>query len=153
MNKVVLNFLVIVALAVSAVFTSCNKNEGNDGKVEGKLIINDKSHTIIDGCMCERADGTVSLIVFNGKDGSVVNVVTKNIELTSKTYTANEIEVIGFVLDGEGVDFDEDNVEMVVIKSGKTYDITINGKTKGSEYEYTVTYKGKIRGEKDLCNK
>jgi uncharacterized protein (DUF2147 family) len=99
--------------------------------------------------MCVKTDGTVSKIVFSNTNGVVVNVTTKDIELTSQTYTASDV-IVGLPVGEEG-DWDEDNVEMVVVKSGKTYDITITGKTK-NEHEYTMTYKGKIRSEKDLCN-
>jgi len=151
MKKIVLNYLVFAALLVAAALMSCNKDEGAGGKGEGMFSLNGKSHAITESCMCVKTDGKVSKIVFNNKDGIVVYVKTNDIVLASKTYTANEIEALGFSLDGEG-DFDEDNVEMAVVKSGKVYDITITGKTKENEHEYTITYKGKIRAEKDLCN-
>jgi len=49
-------------------------------------------------------------------------------------------------------DVDEDSVEMVVGMSGNTYDITITGKTQKNEFEYKMTYKGKILAEKNLCS-
>ena len=149
MKKIVLNYLVIAALTVMVAFTSCNKDDNNDGKGEGALATNGTSYSITESCMCVRKDGTVNEIVFSNNGGRVVSVsFTNGIELTSKTYTANEVEVISLYQ----LDFDEDNVEMVVNKSGKTYDITITGVTKRNEHEYTMTYKGNIRAEKDLCN-
>ena len=152
MKKVVLMFF--SATLITVAMMSCSKDNGDAGKGEGTLSITGKSYSITESCMCVRTDGTVSKIVFSNENGSVVNVVTNNIELTSKTYTASEIIVVGFPLDGKG-DFDDDfddNVEMVVVKSGKTYDIIVTGKTKENEYEYTMTYKGSIRAENDLCN-
>jgi len=150
MKKVVLSYLVIAAIALSAAFTSCSKSESEDGKGEGTLTINGTSYVISEVCLCLNADGTVNTLVLSNKDGSVATVFfLNNVELTSKTYTVNEI-IISFSQLGLG--FDEDNVEMVVNKSGKIYDITITGKTKENENEYTLTYKGKIRAEKNLCN-
>ena len=134
-----------------AVMVSCKKDESNDGKGEGALTVNEQSYSIIESCMWVKNDGTMSRIVFSNNVGIVVNIETDNITLTSKTYTATEIDAVWLPIVGEG-DFDEDDVEMTVVKSGSTYDITISGKSKVNEYEYTMTYKGKIRAEKDLCN-
>ena len=78
-------------------------------------------------------------------------------QLTAKTYTANEIEILNIsalTVDGEGVrDHDywwDNNVVMKVGIKDITYNITITGnvgQTTKDEYEYieySVTYKGKI---------
>jgi len=153
MKKVFKNGI-LLAMMITVAISGCKTKADVDGKCEGTLVINGKSYSITESCMCVKTDGTVSFIVFQNKDGGVVYVnFAPAVQLTSKTYTANEIEVVGFPVFGESeVDFDEDNVEMAVSVSGKTYDISIIGKTNENEYEYTMTYKGKIRAEKNLCN-
>ena len=149
MNRV-LKCGIFMAMMITIATIGCQKDD-SDGRGEGTLIINEKSYVITESCMCIKTDGTVKFIGFSDNSHSVrANVFfTNNIELISKTYSSNEI-VIGFPMDGEG-DFDDDNVEMVISKTGKIYNIVVTGKTKENEYTYTLTYNGKIRSEK-LCN-
>jgi len=159
MKKVVLNYLVIAALAVAAAFTSCKKDDERD---RGLLEINGHQFPIAGAIMCVRepvdAPLTVSAISFEYIDGrSILSISMKDgvQKLTTKTYTADEIEILGIrarIVDGDihsDYDYWDDNVEMKVDVKGKIYNITITGRaTKNKdETDYTFTYKGKINEE------
>ena len=150
MKKVVLNYLVIAALAVAAAFTSCKK-EVIDA---GVLTINGKEFPLIRANMCEFYGNLI--ISFDDKDGrsilSIVNAEVSKIE--AKTYTASEIEYLrisAYIVDGMhgSYDYIDDDVVMKVDVKGETYTITITGRATQYETEadYSFTYKGKISEE------
>jgi len=150
MKKGVLNYLVIATVAISAVFTSCKKDDIEYGKGKGLLKVNGQEELITGSYFCLNANGTIRTICFNNKDDrNIVNIATKGQfeKLTAKSYTTNEIAFVGVAPVGnlDRGDTDVKDFVMNVSINGKTYDITIIGKTIEFEYEYTFTYKGKIR--------
>jgi len=158
MKKVILNYLVIAALAVSA---ACTSNNADDEKNLGSLIIKGRDHQIFGAGACPTIDGNFKSIYFDDKNGHTMMflIFKEGQKLTTKTYTENEIEVLNIgaqVVDGVSGDHDywwDDNVVMEVAVKGTTFNITITGnvgQTTKDEYEfteYTVTYEGKINVE------
>ena len=156
MKRVVLNYLVIAALAVSAACTSNKMDDVDSGK--SLLKINEKNFPITGAYLCLKkfADGTetIKAISFEDEDRRTLlflNMNTNDERLKAKTYTAHEIEnlvITARTVDGISGDFDywDNNAVMKVDIKGKTYHITITGQATKNEYEtaYTVTYKGKI---------
>ena len=152
MKRVVLNYLVIAALAVLVACT----DDVDYGK--GLLKINEKDFPITGVYLCLRkfADGTETIrtISFEDEDRRTLlflNMNTNDEKLKAKTYTAHEIENLVITtrtvdgISGES-DYWDNNAVMKVDIKGKTYYITITGHATKNEYEtaYTVTYKGKI---------
>ena len=155
MKKVVLNYLVIAALAVAAAFTSCKK-EVIDA---GVLTINGKEFPLTGASMCvlknfDEGTETIRSINFEYINGRSIFFIMMNAgvsKLESKTYTTSEIAnltIIAFVVDGmqSSYNYDDDDVVMKVDVKGETYTITINGRATQykTEAEYSVTYRGKI---------
>jgi len=160
MKRVILSYLVIAAFSVAAIFTSCKKDEVNDGKGTGILNIKGQDHQIIGAGACSAKDGSGNIrsIYFEDKDGRYMLGLSmkEGQKLTTKTYTANEIKLLNIselTVDGVSGDHSywwDGNVEMKVGIKGITYNITTTGnvgQTTANEYEYTeytLAYKGKI---------
>ena len=156
MKRVVLNYLVIAALAVSAACASKKMDDVDYGK--RLLKINEKDFPITGAYLCLRkfADGTENIrsISFTNEDRRTLlflNMNTNVERLKAKTYTSHDIEnlvISAWIVDGVSGDYDywDNNVVMKVDNIGKIYHIIITGHATKNEYEagYTVIYKGKI---------
>jgi len=150
-------FKLSILLAMMTI-AGCNKENSDDGKGVGTLTINGISYTITDCCFAITKTGYNSLHFQNGGNNGVnhVNITLIPNELSSKTYTELDSDIVGV-----GIWIDEEtnyngikDFQMVVNKSGKTYEVTISGKALVNEesqefYDYSVTFKGKIRVEKE----
>ena len=149
MKRLVLR--IISTMLITAALLGCNKNEGNIGNGEGVLKINGNELEITEASMYVGTATSWSSFLgrcinfLNKKGEVVVSVMMQPVEFISKTYTNTEIVILGIIVNNEEFDRDFGNVVMVVNKSGKTFNITISGKTEENEYEYTLTYNGTIR--------
>jgi len=163
MKKVLLNYLVIAALTVAAAFTSCKKDDVNDGKGTGVLTINGKEFPITGATMCvskhfdeeTKYIRSISCVYKDGRSLFFLAMKKPGVsKLETKTYTASEVaslEIDAYIVDGiqSYHGYIDDNVVMEVDVKGITYALTITGLALQyeTEAEYTVTYKGKILEE------
>ena len=93
--------------------------------------------------------GYARYITFVNNRSLMVTIAMSTPDLSSRTYTKNEIYYLGLWYDITDIqEADMESVVMTVKKSGKTYDITITGKTKEKEQDFTVTFKGAVRKAK-----
>lgn len=163
-----------LAMAIMIALAGCTAEDFGDGKVAGNLQIDENQFSITGvktsvgsyggshgygehgyyggygGYDSNFKMGYARYITFENKRNLMVMIAMSTTELTSKTYTKNEVYYLGLWHDIFDIqDVDIESVVMIVKKSGKTYDITITGKTKEKEQEFTITYKGTIRKEKD----
>jgi len=149
--------------------TGCQKNDVVDGKGEGILKISGKEFLITEARMyVNTSDAWGSfwgrqIEFLNEGQATIACVVLSSSELISQTYSNSEIYGLGISVfiesdydipqyDDKAIDlvispYNAENVVMEVKKSGNTYKITITGKTKEKEHDFTITYKGKIREE------
>ena len=161
MKRVILNYLVIAALAILAACTSNKMDDTYDRKGVGILNIKGQDHPIIGAGACSTKDGSGNIrsIHFKDKNGRTMFflIMKEGQKLTAKSYTANEIELLNIspltVDGGDQADHAywwDGNVVMKVGIKGNTYNITITGnvgQTTKDEYEYTeytLNYEGKI---------
>ena len=158
MKKYFLNSLVIVAITVVAIFSSCNKEDSKDGKGEGLLIVNGQEYLITDCCfgIQKNHDNFVCFKKSGNDCFGHLHVYLKPSDLTTKTYTISDddIVVVGVLIDETtGYSGSKDFVMKVTI-SDEIYDFDICGKALVNEeneeyYDYTLKYKGTMRVEKD----
>jgi len=147
MKRVIYNVF-WMAMIITVAMAGCKKNDGDDGKGDGILKINENEYPITEANMFV---GTITnfssflgrYIFFSNKKKKVTIQVTMDTSLafSSGTYP---IMFLGLTINDE-LNLNTDNAVMVVNKSDNIYDITITGKTNVKEFEYKITYKGTIR--------
>jgi len=156
----VFKYVFLLVMPITLTMTGCKKDNGDDGKGEGKLIINGHEQLITECCFAVLRSA-YNIIHFQNKEVNFVNVFLKPDELVAKTYNEIDDDIVAAVVVSTNLsELYDTNVsegikdfQMTVSKSGKTYDISIVGKV-GKEdspdfYDYSMTYKGSVRVEKD----
>jgi hypothetical protein len=147
--RVIIRNGLFLAILLTIAMTSCQKADNNDGKGEGVLKFNGIEYSI-SGASLSEVEGYYgapikNLAIFNDAKSVLVIIKIMETELTSKVYTSINILQIDFAYDFSPVYYGDENFVMVVKKTGNNYDITITGKTRDEELDYTITYKGSIQ--------